>query len=914
MTTRSAGRDDRGLATVARWAKAMLRPAVMFGALLAGLFASGGAGEAAAQDVPPEILRQVLEERAARQGEATPTPSPVDQARERADEAAAARGKDVRKPASSAESRLEADYGARLLDEETADTVGKRPVLRQFGYDIFQRAPSPQPIIGRLPDGYELGVGDELVISLVGSVNRVVTTRVDREGNIVLPDLPPIPAAGMPLGEFRRLLRERVGATLLGTQAYVSVGEVRQITVTILGEVGGAGVYHLPSLTDLVGALGAAGGVKRTGSLRHIAIRSGDGRVREIDIYDLLAGREVDLRLRDGDRVVVPVIGDTVAVAGSVKRPGIYELAQRADERPLSVAEALALAGNPLRPRGNEIRRYRLDEKGRQKLARVTPDARVAAGDLYVVRPARRMKLGKVELFGHVRQPGERALGAAPTLRALLQDGDALKERPYLPFAVLITEDAESRQRLFRAVNLTPILAGAEDVTLKDRDALIVFGREDVGYLSSLGVRATILSPSQARSSCKALRLLAERARQGGSERFAAVLRSIYVSSRQETGEQAEAAEAAADEALSAGEVVGAARSVGSCDGLFERWPELLPFALEYATVASGAVRRAGPYPLAEGASLRDLVAVAGGLTLSADPRQVEITLFRKREGGKAEELRRYVDLTRTSMSEVRVEPASIVRFAAHPAMSEPGTVLLSGEFRHPGVYAITKGETLLSVIERAGGLTAQAYPFGAVFTRERVKEEQRAGFRRTARELNNALALAALKRDTKGDALTAAAELVRAVSNTEPIGRVVIEADPAVLRDRPDLDLVLEAGDAIYMPKRPNFVLVVGDVLNPGALQFQPGKTVEDYIDEAGGMQLTADKGRVFVVYPNGVAQPVKISAWLREDVTLPPGSTIVVPKDVDPLKTLDLVRDITQVMSQLAVSVASIAVISRR
>ncbi len=883
--------------------------------LLAGLVVS--IPSVAAQNIPPEVLKKVLEERAGAKDGSISTPSPVDKARENASGSSSSSSGEGRGKAGAAlpPSRLEADFGERLLGEsETSEKEGNRQVLAQYGYEIFRRAAPPQPIIGRLPESYELGIGDELVISLVGATNRVVTTRVDREGNVVLPDLPPIPAAGMPLGEFRKLLRERVASTLLGTEAYVSVGEVRQITVTILGEVGSTGLYHLPSLSDLIAALGAAGGVKKTGTLRHIRIRSTDGGVREVDIYDLLAGKEADLRIEDGDRIIVPVIGDTVAVAGSVKRPGIYELAHRAKEHPLSVAAVLGLAGNPLRPRGNEIRRYRLDEKGRQKLARVAPQARVSSGDLYVVHPARKMKLGKVKLVGHVRQPGERALSATPTLRALLQDGEALEEKPYLPFAILVTEDAESRQQLYRPINLTPILAGVEDVALKDRDTLIVLGSSDIAYLSGLDVRATILSPSDARSSCVALRTLAKRARQAGSERFAAVLRSVYVSGG--TGRSArneESVEAASDEALDEGEVVQAARSLGQCRDVFEQWPDVLPLALEYATVAAGAVRRAGPYPLAGKATLRDLVAAAGGLTLSADPRQVEITLFRSSRKKEADSVRRYVDLTRTAMNEISVAPASVVRFLATPAMSEPGTVLLTGEFRHPGVYAITKGETLLSVIERAGGLTAQAYPFGAVFTRESVKEEQRAGFRRTARELNNALALAALKRDSKGDALVAAAELVRSVSNTEPVGRVVIEADPAVLRDRPDLDIVLEAGDALFMPKRPNFVLVVGDVLNPGALQFEPGKTVEEYVDEAGGMQQTADKGRVFVVYPNGMAQPIRISSWLRESVSIPPGSTIVVPKDVDPLKTLDLVRDITQVLSQLAVSAASIAVISR-
>ncbi len=878
------------------------------------------ASPARAQDIPPEVLQKLLQQRAAQQGRTVATPSPVDQAREKTASTA---------PASTATgtaqeagpSALERDYNRRLLDEHGRATA---PSLRQFGYDLFARISPPQPMIGRLPDSYVLGIGDELVIALVGPTNRLITTAIDREGNVLIPELPPIRAAGLPLGEFRKSLREQVAKALLGTEAYVSVGELRVITVTLVGEVGAPGLYHLPSLVDLLGALGGAGGIAKTGSLRHVRIIGRDGRSRTVDLYDVLAGRRADLRIRDGDRIFVPVIGPTVAVAGDVKRPGIYELKEA--DATVDVARVLALAGGPLRARGNLIQRYRLDGEGRQHVARVDAQATVSPSDIYIIRPERALKVGRVALLGHVRQPGDRALTAADSVRALIQDGEALGPRPYLPFAVLETEDPATRQRLYRPIDLTPVLAGTTDIALKDKDRLFVFGMGEIAYLASPVVRAAILSPKETLSRrCAALDHLAQRVRQADNERFANILRSVFVTREdrqtagagQEGGQTAEVAAAAAvaaDEIVSEQELRQAART-RACNAFYEANPDLLPLAIEYGTVAIGAVRKPGLYPFAEPASLRDLVAAAGGLARSADISRIEITnLAPEHERSKRGVERRYVDLHEEPMGDVVLRAGDIVRFSAKQVDAEPGTVLLAGEVRYPGVYTIEKGETLLSVLERAGGLTPEAYPFGAVFTRERVKQEQQEGFRRTARELNNALALAALKRDTRGEALTAAAQLARSFATVEAAGRVVIEADPTMLRAHPELDTVLEAGDTLYIPKRPNFVLVIGDVLNPGALQFAPDKTVEDYIDEAGGFQLTADKSRVFVVYPNGVAQPVRVSSWLRESVTLPPGTTIVVPKDVDPLKTLDLIRDVTQVLSQLAVSAASIAVISRR
>ncbi len=863
---------------------------------------------AMAQTPTPEQIQELLRQQRQQGGEQPlVTPSPLDRARERAAQEAA--GQVAAPPETAVEeplSLIEADYNRRYGADKAR--------LRQFGYAIFRRLPPPpDSITGRLPDDYVLGVGDELVVSLVGSTNRTLVTRVDREGRVVLPELPPLPAAGRSFGDFRSDLVQAVKQALLGTDVFVSVGALRRIGVTVVGEVAAPGVYQVTNLTDAIHLLALAGGVKKSGSLRNIVIDS-NGVRRGLDLYRLMAGEtDSDLRLRDGDRILVPLIGRTTAIAGMVVRPAIYELGR--DEKP-RVGDLLALAGGPLRPRGYVVQRNRIDAVGRQHLEAVDDGTAVEANDAFMVSPARDLQTGYVRLEGHVRQEAVRALAATATVSALLEDGEALEEAPYLPFAVLETTDERSLQRVQRAIDLGPILVGAEDITLRDRDRLIVFGPDEIAYLSSEAVRGAILAPDAVPPrACKAVIELAKRARQADTERLAAAARSVFVVAESRQSAQVQEAEAASsDEVISTGEIAAQAREGQRCDPLFDGDPALLPLAVEHAVIVTGAVREPGLYPIADQATLRDLVVAAGGLSLSADPSSVEITAF-ARDGAVARRAgeRRYVDLHDVSLAAVDVAPGSVVRFAARSAALESGTVLLSGEFRRPGVYTIRKGETLLNVIERAGGLTDQAYPFGAVFTRARVKQEQQEGFRRTARELNNALALAMLQNDVSGDALSAARGLIGAFATVEAAGRVVVEADPAMLELEPAKDLVLEGGDALFMPKRPNFVIVAGDVLNPGALQFEPGKQVEDYLDEAGGFQETADKGRVFVVYPNGVAKPVTRSLWARSNIEIMPGTTIVVPKDVNPFETLNIVRDITQVLSSLAVSAASIAVISR-
>jgi protein involved in polysaccharide export with SLBB domain len=112
-------------------------------------------------------------------------------------------------------------------------------------------------------------------------------------------------------------------------------------------------------------------------------------------------------------------------------------------------------------------------------------------------------------------------------------------------------------------------------------------------------------------------------------------------------------------------------------------------------------------------------------------------------------------------------------------------------------------------------------------------------------------------------------------------------------------------------MPKRPFYVAVSGEVLNPTSLQFRAGATPADYIKEAGGFSQDAEDDSTFVVLPNGEAEPVKTSFWNFTPVQVPPGSTIIVPKDLRPFDLTTFLKDSTQILSQLAISAASLAIL---
>jgi hypothetical protein len=148
-------------------------------------------------------------------------------------------------------------------------------------------------------------------------------------------------------------------------------------------------------------------------------------------------------------------------------------------------------------------------------------------------------------------------------------------------------------------------------------------------------------------------------------------------------------------------------------------------------------------------------------------------------------------------------------------------------------------------------------------------------------------------------------------------LGRINVTADPAVLQVHPELDIVMEGGDTLFIPKRPSTVTVTGEVLNTGSFEYKNEARVQDYIDLAGGTRETADEGRIFIVLPDGTARPVQES-WLTFSTStniIPPGSTIVVPLAVAPFNfwaTLGNLVSLTTITSQLAVTAASLKVLS--
>ena len=194
-------------------------------------------------------------------------------------------------------------------------------------------------------------------------------------------------------------------------------------------------------------------------------------------------------------------------------------------------------------------------------------------------------------------------------------------------------------------------------------------------------------------------------------------------------------------------------------------------------------------------------------------------------------------------------------------------SVKVGGEVMHPSTYGIQPGERLSSVLSRAGGYTANAYPYGALLTRRDVREIERQNqLDLVARMRTERVQLNALPEgdaDQKNAKLTAIAQTdatIEELSTREPIGRVVIhiQKDISTWRGTDD-DVTIHDGDELYIPKNPSTVLVTGQVYNPTAISLQSGRSAKWYLSQAGGLTPIADKKGVFVIRANGSAISAK-------------------------------------------------------
>lgn len=788
------------------------------------------------------------------------------------------------KAANPPQSSLEGLYSARIGSG----------AISQFGYDLIANGGTVASALnGAVQDDYILGTGDEIVITLQGQQNANYSTRVDRDGRVLFPNLPPIAAAGRSFGEFRRDLEAAAKRAYIQTQVYVSIGEIRQISVRVVGEVDNPGVYAVTGLSTVLDALNLAGGVKKTGSLRDITLVR-NGVPHKIDLYTLLLthGQTPDMTVAEGDRIVVPPIGATVAVTGDVRRPAIYELP--AGQNSVTERELMTFANGPeIRGAYREMIQ-RIEPSGKELLSDATgkPGAAVRDGEILFVYRSVSASLGSVRLEGSVRLPGLYALDKAGTLHDLLPSADVLAPTPYMLLGVVEHTDIKTLQRTLIPFSLIHVLEGRENLMLASGDVVHIL------TLDEMRIFASVQAKSGQNDSWSA----------GGSD-FIAMPGKAAPDVAQSTSAAAPVSDAAQN-------------STNASSGLSADDTAFFGHVLgDYRVTLAGAVRNAGIYLVSPGTTLDEVIEAAGGLDTDADVSSVGITSTEiDNATGQSTTVRNEIKVPPAQYKTVALHPRDVVEFHHVYTDVAKGTVHISGEVRYTGDYTILRGEHLSQLLVRAGGLTKVAYPYGTVFLRPSVAAIEKAGYQRVADEVQRQMLVGMARSGghqqsgpPSGEAVSATEAFVTQLRDQQALGRISVIADPSVLAAHPERDPILEPGDRIYIPQRPSTVTVLGDVMQPGSYQFNSASNAQDYIDLAGGLGDNAEDDLTYVVYPDGTARRMN-SSWLQfGSDAIPPGSVIYVPRQLFPTDWIALTTSIADIVKDLAISVASVAILSK-
>lgn len=314
-----------------------------------------------------------------------------------------------------------------------------------------------------------------------------------------------------------------------------------------------------------------------------------------------------------------------------------------------------------------------------------------------------------------------------------------------------------------------------------------------------------------------------------------------------------------------------------------------------------GEVMRPGEYPLSEKMTAADLLRMSGGFKRSAYQQEADLTSYSVIDGDHVDLDHREIPIGRALAGEadtdVLLKPGDVLTIRQIGGWNDiGGAVSVSGEVMHPGRYGIQRGEHLSSILKRAGGFSSEAYPYAAILDRAQVREAAAKSREEMVTQIqaqniggagSTGSSSSSSSTSRNNNAVAQERErqqLLAKLKQLQPNGRLLIHVSSEIEKwQGTQADVEVRAGDTLYVPKRPTFVMVAGQVYNPIAITFSSGKHAGWYLKQAGGPTTLANKKEIFVVRANGTVVGRGSGEWWSGNVlgtTLQAGDTIFVPE----------------------------------
>jgi polysaccharide export outer membrane protein len=824
--------------------------------------------------------------------------------------------------------------------------------LTQFGYSSFTSQVSTFAPTQNVPvsDDYVLGPGDELIVFTWGRVNSQLLLQVQKDGSVLIDQVGPLQVAGLTFGQARKLIEGRLKQSA-GTEVNLTMGQLRTIQVTVVGEVNQPGTYTISALSRVSNALVAAGGPAKTASLRRIELRRSNQLVSVLDLYDILLNGQngADVQLQQGDVIRVPVIGNVVAVAGDVKRPAIFELSDQTEQLQ-SVVQHLAGGLSAFAYNGRlQVERIQNHQQmvvldiPIRKLERRS--FQIGDGDLVKVLSVLPYHNATVILSGNVFRPGEYQWRRAMRVADLIREGQGVLPHTYFKYALIKRIEGPQRYTHFVQVDLAAALSGSSlaNINLQNHDELDIYSLDQLRDMPLVTVTGEVRIPGQY--------LLSERMRvsdliylSGGLKEDAywprAELARVSVQNGHATHRTFD---------LNLRDIISGPPNY---DLILQADDQLLiSSVLDYqspprSVIVNGEVQKPGLYDFNDGMRIHDLIGAAGGFKDDADKRKVEIARTEVGDGISAR--RTFVELDLRPGSPELSYPLTFndeVFVTIAPNWHLPWVVTVSGRVSKPGQYPIHGDERLSSLISRCGGFLPDAYPKALVFTRASVQQMEQKDLDDARQRISGELAQysiqsAGLSSAPGGSAASGALQgtiaflqqLLMTTQGQQADGRIVLRTEDMMRGGQASQDIVLQDGDSIAVPRMVPSVSVLGQVYHPAAIVVRHHMTVAGYLAEAGGVTPQGDVRQIMVIKADGavmtrdgfkesgasLAFPLLplISSGLMSQ-TLEPGDTIYVPESLADIQTAIRMKywtDVTTIVSNSATGLAVLGLLATK
>ncbi len=775
-------------------------------------------------------------------------------------------------------------YFEKYVNGELIDPY--KSELKQFKID-FASVRTNLNYNKSIPDTYILSSGDLFSIDIWGAMEKNYSLEVTNEIFIIIPQIGKVDLTGLNYKEAKDRIGNKL-SNINGIKYSVRLSEVKPISVFVVGNVTKPGVYNVSPFSSIVEVLAVAGGITPEGSLRNIGLISPKNGSKVVDMYSLLFFGDNPVSVLEPNMTLfVPLIGSQAAVAGNVKREGIFEILK--NDR---LSDILKIAGKTPFSDTDRIEIERLGGDGRSEIisASLKDDPVLKDGDILRIFSTLVFNSKYVYLKGNFRHNRKIQFDEDMKLGDVLNDREVIFENTDMNYANIIRKNGLGNRDVMIAFSPENVFSskGEENIVLFPRDTVEVFSLDSVSYFPSVEISGEINKPGIYKFT-KDMTVSNLLSYSGGLTPYGDIGNIIIIRNKAEAGY-----EYFSD--------IDHDTFILNDNDKVHVFDYSAKNPLQNVGIW-GHVKNQGNYIHSPNMSVYDLINLSGGFRKDAITDSIEVVSGINKTNPVLKT--RWAKLN--ELEKTYLEPNDIVFVRKIRDFAKVNYVKIYGEVQYPGMYALTENEELTNLLERCGGFTKNAQVKSTQIFRQEVKDKQTKKIKELKDELNNKLQVQMI---LSGNSDLASALNVAKFDSIEASGRVILDIDDNGVHE----EFYFQDKDSIYVPTVSRTILVMGEVYQQTAITYNSkNRKVGYYLDKVGGITASADEDNIYVIKSNG--ELIKKKGWFDNirSYKLEPGDMVYVPYDYNRIDFLQLTKDVTTILYQLSLSAATVYQMSK-